>query len=88
MKKKQQKKGAYKSITFIIDKGKKNISYADRKGNKYSYTKRSSGIVSLVSEDLLQVYCKTTHRLIRFHLRRERERGERMRQIVVRKQKR
>ena len=30
------------------------------------------GIVSLVKEELAQVYFKTTHRLLRFHLRRER----------------
>ena len=29
-------------------------------------------IVSLVKEELEQVYFKTTHRLVRFHLRRER----------------
>ena len=35
-------KSAYKNITFIIDNVKKNISYADRKCNNYSYTKRST----------------------------------------------
>ena len=30
------------------------------------------GIVSLVKEELAQVYDKTTHRLARFHLRRAR----------------
>ena len=30
------------------------------------------GIVSLVKEDTAQVYFKTTHRLVRFHLQRKR----------------
>ena len=30
------------------------------------------GIVLLVKEELAQVYFKTSHRLVRFHLRRER----------------
>ncbi len=35
-----EKKGAYKSITFIIDDENSDISYAGRTYNKHNYTKR------------------------------------------------
>ena len=39
----RKKKGACKSITFIIDNGTKDISYADRTCNEHSYTKGGGG---------------------------------------------
>ena len=65
-------KGAYKSITFIIDNGNKDISYADKHVTNIATPKNKLGIVLLVKEELAQVYFKTMHRLVRFHLRRER----------------
>ena len=60
-------KGAYKSITFIIDDGNKDISYADRIVTNIATPKGKFGIVLLVKEELAQVYFKTTRE-------RERER--------------
>ena len=65
-------KGAYKSITFIIDDGNKDISYADRIVTNIATPKGKFGIVLLVKEELAQVYFKTTHRLVHFNLRGER----------------
>ena len=38
--KNSRKKGAYKSIKFIIDNGNKDASYTERSCNELSYTKR------------------------------------------------
>ena len=46
-------KGAYKSITFIIDDGNSDISYAGRTCNKHSYTKKvNSALFYLLKRNL------------------------------------
>ena len=69
-KKKREKKSAYKSITFIIYNGKKLAMRTENVTNIYT-PRGQLRIISLVKEDLTQVYFKSTHRLLCFHLRRE-----------------
>ena len=61
-------KGAYKSITFIIDDGNSDISMRAEHVTNIATPKGKLGIALLVKEELAQVYFKTTHRLVRFHL--------------------
>ena len=65
-------KGAYKSITFIIDDGNSDISMLAEHVTNIATSKGNLGIVLLVKEELAQVYFKTKHRLVCFHLWGER----------------
>ena len=66
------RKRCIQSITFIIDNRNNDMSYADRHVTNIATPKGKLGIVLLVKEELVQVYFKTTHRLVHFYLRGER----------------
>ena len=52
-------KGAYRSITFIIDNGNSDISYAGRTCNKHSYTKKvNSALFYLLKRNLCRFISK------------------------------
>ena len=54
----------YIYITVCRHLGNKDISYADRTLTNIATPKGNLGIVSLVKEEFVQVYFKTTHRLV------------------------
>ena len=67
-----RKKVYTKALHLLSIMGRRALAMRTENVTNIATPKGKLSIVSLVKEELEQVYFKTTHRLVRFHLRRER----------------